>query len=214
MSGRAKRRRERKKKAQRARQPQQGLTQSNARLVDQLQRRVDMLARYSDGGADPEGAISAARSDLAELSGKVVGAACGLDVITAVASVQATMAMRRSATGEDLPAAILELGAAHPDTLEVRLQAAIQLGEAHMYGEAVRRIAELVDDSTRMHGPDHHETLRVRQQYAAWTDPARRASTSGRAVRGVARRPNPRPRPRSPERAQHPVCDRRANRRR
>jgi hypothetical protein len=60
--------------------------------------------------------------------------------------------------------------------LEVRLQAAIRLGEARMYGEAVRRLAELVYDSTRVHGPDHHETLRVRQQHAAWTDrPGERA---------------------------------------
>ncbi|WP_153032143.1 hypothetical protein [Amycolatopsis sp. YIM 10] len=46
---------------------------------------------------------------MVELGGKVVEAACGLDVITAVSSVQTVMAMERSATGEDVPAAILEL---------------------------------------------------------------------------------------------------------
>lgn len=61
------------------------------------------------------------------------------------------------------------LGPDHPDTLEVRLQAAIQLGSAGVEGEAVSRLAELVDDLVRVYGPDHHETLRARQQHATWT---------------------------------------------
>lgn len=61
------------------------------------------------------------------------------------------------------------LGPDHPDTLEARLQAAIQLGESRSRGKATQRLTELVDDYTRVYGPDDHETLRVRHQLAIWT---------------------------------------------
>jgi hypothetical protein len=68
------------------------------------------------------------------------------------------------------------LGPDHPDTLEVRLQAADQLGKADS-GSVVPRLAELVDDLVRVYGPDHHETMRTRALHAAWTgrrgDPVR-----------------------------------------
>jgi tetratricopeptide (TPR) repeat protein len=60
------------------------------------------------------------------------------------------------------------LGPDHPDTLEVRLQAAAQLGRDQS-DEAVPRLAELVEDLIRVYGPDHHETLRTRHLHAAWT---------------------------------------------
>ena len=60
------------------------------------------------------------------------------------------------------------LGPDHLDTLEVRLQATIQLGEARKHTQAVRRLAELVDDYLRVYGPDDHETLRARQLHAIW----------------------------------------------
>lgn len=60
------------------------------------------------------------------------------------------------------------LGPDHPDTLEVRLQAAAQLGRAQS-DEAVPRLAELIEDLIRVYGPDHHETLRTRHLHAAWT---------------------------------------------
>jgi hypothetical protein len=101
------------------------------------------------------------------------------------------------------------LGADHPDTLEVRLQAAIQLGESRIYTEAVHRLAELVDDFTRVHGRPLRDTA-CPSTARLLDGPARRASTGGRAVRGAARRPNPRTGARSSERAQHPVRGRRA----
>jgi hypothetical protein len=62
------------------------------------------------------------------------------------------------------------LGSDHPDTLEARFQAAIQLGESRSPTGAARRLTALIEDCTRVYGADHHETLRVRQQHANWTD--------------------------------------------
>ncbi|MGH3762479.1 tetratricopeptide repeat protein [Actinophytocola sp.] len=61
------------------------------------------------------------------------------------------------------------LGPDAPDTLAIRLQAAIQLGKNRSRREAVRRLAELTEDHTRVYGPDHHETLRARHLHAIWT---------------------------------------------
>lgn len=60
------------------------------------------------------------------------------------------------------------LGPDHPDTLEVRLQAAVQLGKTES-AEAVSRLADLIDDLVRVYGPDHHETLRTRALHATLT---------------------------------------------
>jgi tetratricopeptide repeat protein len=61
------------------------------------------------------------------------------------------------------------LGPDHPETMEARLQAAVQLGGSRSYEEAVGRLAELVEDYTRIFGPDDHETLRTRHLHAVWT---------------------------------------------
>lgn len=64
------------------------------------------------------------------------------------------------------------LGPDHPDTLEIRLQAALQLGASRSHGKSQRatlRLAELIDDCARVYGPDDHETLRARHLHATWT---------------------------------------------
>jgi tetratricopeptide (TPR) repeat protein len=61
-----------------------------------------------------------------------------------------------------------QLGPDHPETLQIRVQAAVQLGEARSRGKAVSRLAALVDDHTKVFGPDHPETLRTRHLHAIW----------------------------------------------
>lgn len=61
------------------------------------------------------------------------------------------------------------LGADHPDTLEVGLQAAVQLAESGSRGDAVRRLAELVDEHVQVYGSDHRKTFKARHLHAIWT---------------------------------------------
>jgi hypothetical protein len=95
-----------------------------------------------------------------------------------------------------------------------------------------QRAVELLTETLAEGAPDDPETLGIRSMLARFTQkidqpevasrmfaellddctaPVRRASTGGRPVRGTARGPNPRPGPRSPERAQHPIRNRRAD---
>lgn len=127
-------------------------------------------AELIGSGGDPERAVAYLTATLAAMPAHDPET-LGMRGILA----RFTQKINQPETASRMFAALLDdcharLGQDHPDTLEVRLQAAIQLGESRSPAEAVDRLAGLVEDRTRVYGPDHHETLRVRQQHAAWTD--------------------------------------------
>jgi hypothetical protein len=126
------------------------------------------LAEGIGSGGDPERAIAFLTETLADLP---VGDPETVRLRSMLARF--TQEVDEKAAGQ-MFADLLEdchaqLGPDHPDTLETRLQAAIQLGKSRSRGKATRWLTELVDDYTRVHGPDHHLTLGVKHQLAIWT---------------------------------------------
>lgn len=67
--------------------------------------------------------------------------------------------------------AIRYLGADHPDTLNVRRQAARWRGEAGDRKGALVALSELLKDQQRVAGPDHPVTLAIRYDLVHWSGP-------------------------------------------
>ena len=107
---RAKRRRARQGKNRRAgtrrsRAGERAVSSAGAAVGQAYER----FARYIRSASSFEDAASAARADLRAAAGEVARLACGLDLITVVSSVRVSMIMNHAVTGEEPPAAILEL---------------------------------------------------------------------------------------------------------
>jgi hypothetical protein len=127
-------------------------------------------AELIGSGGDPQRAIAALTASLVQMPPKDVETLGLRSLLARFTHKIDEPDVARRMFAELLKDCHTRLGPDHPDTLEVRLQAAIQFGESRSPAEAVRRLTGLVEDCTRVYGADHHETLRVRQQHAAWTD--------------------------------------------